>query len=86
MDGITEVSDSLVETVLVGLDELTASEALYGFVGWLTTQPVIIKMGASENCTSVIDAVAAFCKENGLTEPRDGWYKNLAHPPVALNI
>lgn len=61
-------------------DKLTASEAVYGFVGWLTTQPSVIKMGASENCAPVCDAVGIFCKQNKLADPRDGWEKNLIHP------
>lgn len=66
--------------------ELSASEAVYGFCAWLTTQPGIIKMGASENYTPVLDAVGVFCKENNLPEPRDGWEKVLKHPPVALSV
>lgn len=66
--------------------ELSASEAVYGFCAWLTTQPGIIKMGASENCTPVCDAIGVFCKENTLSEPRDGWEKVLKHPPVALVV
>ncbi len=64
----------------ITVDKLTASEAIYGFVGWLTTQPGVIKMGASENCVPVADAIKAFCEENGLAEPRDGWENNLIHP------
>ncbi len=68
------------------MDRMTASEAIYGFVGWLTTQPGVIKMGASENCAPVCDAVGVFCKENNLLKPRYGWEKKLKHPPVALNV
>lgn len=61
-------------------DKLTASEAVYGFVGWLTKQPDVIKMGAGENCSPVCDAIGVFCKENKLADPRDGWENNLIHP------
>lgn len=67
-------------------DKLSASEGIFGFVGWLTTQPGVIKMGASEDCAPVCEAIKDFCKENNLDEPRDGWEKNLKHPPVALNV
>ena len=64
----------------ITMDRLTASEAIYGFVAWLTTQPGVIKMGASENCVPVCEAIKVFCEENGLPSPRDGWENNLIHP------
>ena len=54
--------------------EDSASEALFGFMGWLTTRPV-----ASGPFSSVYDAapagdlVAEYCRKQGYAEPRDDW-------------
>ncbi len=61
-------------------DKLTASEALFGFAGWLTTREKITTMSSHHNCSPVVDAIAEFCKENDLDEPRNGWENNLTHP------
>ncbi len=62
------------------MDRLSASEALYGFMGWLTTRQETMLVGASHECTPAADVVKEFCDANDLTEPRDGWEKNLVHP------
>jgi len=61
-------------------DNLTASEAIYGFCGWLTGQKETTKMGASNDCGNIAEKVDKFCKENKLKEPRKTWDKNLKHP------
>jgi hypothetical protein len=61
-------------------DKLTASEAIFGFCGWLTTRSEITRMGSSENCTGIPDLIAQFIWENDLNLPRDGWENNLIHP------
>lgn len=60
--------------------KLSASEALYGFVGWLTTrkEPTVL------SSATVIDRapalIEAFCRENDLEPPRDRWPVLLRHP------
>jgi len=60
--------------------KLSASEALYGFVGWLTTrkEPTVL------SSATVIDRapalIEAFCRENDLDAPRDRWPVLLKHP------
>lgn len=61
-------------------DELTASEAVYGLLGWLTTRDEVIELGSSKLASPAADAAAQLCKENGLDDPRDGWENNLIHP------
>ncbi len=61
-------------------DKLTAAEAIHGFVGWLTIQPDVVKMGAGEDCSPVCEAIKVFCKVNHLDDPREGWANNLIHP------
>ena len=53
-------------------DKLTASEALFGFCGWLAGRRY-----REEETESLVET---FCKENNLAAPRDGWENNLVHP------
>lgn len=61
-------------------DKLIASEALYGFTGWLTTREKPITISARHDAGIMSELVGEFCKENKLSEPRDGWAENLIHP------
>ena len=61
-------------------DKLTASEALFGFCGWLTTRREQTTMSSKDDAAHIADLVKEFCDENKLEEPRDGWDKNLIHP------
>ena len=61
-------------------DKLTASEALYGFAGWLTSRDEKTIMSACDDAAHIAHLVDQFCKENSLAEPRDGWHNNLIHP------
>jgi len=61
---------------------LTASEALYGFMGWLTTRKDAVTFSCRDNAAVAADLVAEFCKTNHLPEPREGWANDLVHPPV----
>lgn len=63
------------------MDKLNASEALYGFGGWLTTRGEAITISAQHDASVMAELVNEFCKVNELSEPRDGWDKNLIHPP-----
>ena len=60
--------------------KLTASEAVYGFCGWLTTRKEQTIMSAKDNCVLICDLIKQFCEENKLGKPRDGWNNNLIHP------
>jgi len=59
---------------------LTASEALYGFIAWLTCRDEQTVMSAQDDSAPVADLVERFCKENSLAEPRDGWENNIVIP------
>ena len=61
-------------------DKMIASEALYGFCGWLTSREEKTVMAANEDAAPIANLVAAFCKENKLSDPKDGWSDNLIHP------
>ena len=60
--------------------ELTGSEAVYGFCGWLTTRKEVTRMGSKHDCAVIADLVDEFCKVNNLQEPGNDWHNNLKHP------
>lgn len=59
---------------------LSASEALYGFGGWLTTRDTPTVMSAHDDAGVIAELIDKFCKENDLEDPRDHWDDNLTHP------
>ena len=61
-------------------EELTGSEAVYGFVAWLTTCEEVTTMGKGHDCGLVADLVKEFCDVNKLSEPRHNWSDYLTHP------
>jgi len=64
--------------------ELSASEALYGFGGWLTTRKDSVTMSSTHNAGIVAELIDQFCKTNSLPEPREDWSDNLVHPKEDL--
>jgi len=60
--------------------KLTASEALFGFAGWITSREEKVVASASHDASIWVELVDAFIKENRLEYPRDGWENNLMHP------
>ncbi len=60
--------------------EMLASEALYGFVGWLTSREEPVTFSEKHDAAPAADLVAQFCITNKLREPRENWTKNLTHP------
>lgn len=61
-------------------NELSGSEALFGFCGWLTTREEKTVMSSGNDCTTIVLLIDEFCKANNLTEARDDWADNLTHP------
>lgn len=60
--------------------ELNAAEAVYGFVGWLTTREERTVMSAKDDCAPIVELIKRFCTENNLPEVSDQWPLNLIHP------
>ena len=59
---------------------LSASESLYGFIGWLTTREEKVVFSSKHSSSIAADLVDEFCKTNNLKEPREKWSENLKHP------
>lgn len=60
--------------------ELNAAEAVYGFVGWLTSREERTVMSAKDDCAPIAELVKRFCTGNNLPEVSDQWPLNLIHP------
>lgn len=58
-------------------DKLTASEAVYGFAGWLTTRDKETIMSAHHDAAPIADLVKLFCDEYKLNPPRATYHKRL---------
>jgi len=76
----TEVHPTEIRKVETVEEDLSSSEALYGFAGWLTTRKRKTVMSASDNAATVAQLVGKFCKTNSLPEPRDKWTDDLVMP------
>jgi len=79
------LDNELMEALQEGLkaldrDSLSASEALYGFMGWLTTRDEVTLLHSQSNASKAAELVTEFCEANGLKEPRGGWSQDLVHP------
>ena len=66
-------------------NELSASEALYGFCAWLTTRKEKTVMSATDDAAPIPPLIAAFCKVNKLRKPRENWHNGLIHPKEGQN-
>jgi hypothetical protein len=62
------------------MSELSASEALFGFMGWLTSLETPVTFSARDYAGTAAELVDEFCKANNLAEPRDGWHENFVYP------
>ena len=61
-------------------EEMTASEAVYGFVAWLSCRKDKTTISSKHDCAPLAELIDKFCKTNKLTEPRDNWQERLTHP------
>ena len=57
--------------------ELSASEALYGFLGRLTSQVEQLTLSCTHDPERALGLLTEFCEDHGLPEPRRGWDKHL---------
>ena len=65
------------------MDKLSASEALFGFMGWLTSLETPVTFSGHHEAGIGAQLVGEYCKANGLAEPREGWYLNLVQPSTS---
>ncbi|MCK5643669.1 MAG: hypothetical protein KAJ19_22910 [Gammaproteobacteria bacterium] len=61
-------------------DKIIASEALFGFMGWLTSRDEVLTVSATHHAAPAAEVVQAFIDANDLDGPRENWHKNFVHP------
>jgi len=61
-------------------NEMTASEALYGFAGWLTSRDQQVVFSSRDNAALAADLVCEFCSVNKLSVPRNDWTDKIIMP------
>ena len=59
---------------------LNASEAVFGFCGWLTKRNKKTVMSNTDDAAVIANLAGDFCEANKLPKIRDHWHKNLIHP------
>ncbi len=62
------------------IDEMTASEALFGFMAWLTTREPVEIFSARHDAAPAPALIGEFMKANNLADPREDWTDRLTHP------
>jgi hypothetical protein len=63
---------------------LNATEALFSFVGWLTTRHEPVTFSANCDATVAVDLIADFIKVNNLPECRDDFALRIVPMPPSL--
>ena len=62
------------------MDKLSASEALFGVMWWLTSLETPVTFSSHHEAGIAAQLVDEFCKANNLAEPREFSHLNLHHP------
>jgi len=80
--------EALLESMMVAPEvmQLSGSEAVFGFVAWLTTADEFERVtinpsfGPTQDAAPWVELVRRFCDTNHLNEPREMWAELLTHP------
>ena len=81
--GEADLANTRIDAYLKGDvegDSLSASEALYGFMSWLSTRKKEITISSTHDAAGPADLVSVFCEKNNLREPGSGWANRLIRP------
>lgn len=62
------------------MSKLNASEAIYGFVGWMTCREENLAIGANSDASPFPPLIDEFCKANDLDPVTLAWPSHLIHP------
>jgi hypothetical protein len=66
------------------LEKISASEALFGFCGWLTTSNEKTVMSATDDAAIVADLIKEFMDANDIPNTRKCFPDNVVHPKLDL--
>ena len=65
-------------------EKLSASEALFGFMAWLTTKKQVSgPFGNGYECSQAAELISEFIKANNLEEPTDNYHDYIKFPKNA---
>ncbi len=59
---------------------MEATDALFGFVAWLTTRKQVVSFGASHDCAEALEVLSRFIKVNNLPDVSDKYPTNFEIP------
>lgn len=76
-DGYSELLQENTETPD---DKINAAEALFGFMGMLTSMEHPVTFSARHGAGMGVELVGTFCESNSLQSCRGGWEKNFEYP------
>lgn len=82
MNSPMDVEEIVVQETTPPEAILSASEALYAFMGWLTSREEQVCFSGKDNATPAVELIGQFCKHNNLPEPREGWTDLYSLPKI----
>jgi hypothetical protein len=59
---------------------MNATEAIYGFMGWLTCREEAVTFGSSHDAAKAAELCKEWCEANKLPDVSDAWPNNIVHP------
>lgn len=82
-----EQSDNIAINVTdaIQITGLMPSEALFGFVAWLTTREEKTVMSSTNDAAPMVELLNQFCIKHRLDEPREGWEEILHNEGIPLS-
>lgn len=66
------------------LGEMSASEALFAFMGWLTSRPQRQTFSAVDDASPAVELIGMFIEHHRLTAPREDWTSRVNGHPVEV--
>ena len=67
-------------------DLLSASEAVYGLLAWLTCRDTPVTFSATHDAAIAAELANEFCKVNCLPDPRADYHTRLIHPTGEIAV
>lgn len=61
--------------------EWTPSEALFAFMGWLTTRKEPTILGSGHDAAPAVELIREFTERHHLEHPREGYHLVIVHDP-----
>jgi len=69
-------------------EEISASEALFGFMGWLTSRQPPVTFSSTHGASIAVELIEEWSTANALAAPRDDFHLHIEHPasPVGESL